>query len=138
IGLVRTVVEGLRVPVTVKMRLGWDDATPSAPYFARAFEDVGVAAVTIHGRTREQGFRGKVNLDGIRAVAAAVERIPVIGNGDVRPGRAIQQRLMGVSSAAEFDGIVAEIRMNVEAHGLPTGWTGEAAISVPSGPNERW
>jgi nifR3 family TIM-barrel protein len=84
IELVRTVVEGVRIPVTVKMRLGWDDDNLSAPFFARAFEKVGVAAVTIHGRTRAQGFGGRVNLDGIKAVVEAVERIPIIGNGDVR------------------------------------------------------
>jgi nifR3 family TIM-barrel protein len=84
IELVRTIVEGVRIPVTVKMRLGWDDDNLSAPFFAREFEKVGVAALTIHGRTRAQGFGGCVNLDGIRAVVEAVERIPVIGNGDVR------------------------------------------------------
>ena len=83
IDLVRQVVEAVPVPVTVKMRLGWDDTNLSAPYFAREFEKVGVAAVTIHGRTREQGFGGGVNHDGIRRVVDAVERIPVFGNGDV-------------------------------------------------------
>jgi nifR3 family TIM-barrel protein len=82
--LVRTVVEAVRIPVTVKMRLGWDESSLSAPHFARQFEQAGVAAVTIHGRTRAQGFHGRVNLDGIRAVVEAVDRIPVIGNGDVR------------------------------------------------------
>lgn len=82
--LVRAVVEAVRIPVTVKMRLGWDEQNLTAPYFAREFEQAGVAAVIIHGRTREQGFGGTVNLDGIRAVVEAVERIPVIGNGDVR------------------------------------------------------
>lgn len=82
--LVRTVVEAVKIPVTVKMRLGWDATQLTAPLFAREFEQVGVAAVAIHGRTREQGFRGKVSLDGIRAVVEAVERIPVIGNGDIR------------------------------------------------------
>jgi nifR3 family TIM-barrel protein len=82
--LVRRVVEAVRIPVSVKMRLGWDDESLSAPYFARAFEQAGVAAITIHGRTREQGFGGSVNLDGIRQVVEAVERIPVVGNGDVR------------------------------------------------------
>lgn len=82
--LVRGVVEAVRLPVTVKMRLGWDDGNWSAPYFARAFEEVGVAGVIIHGRSRAQGFGGSVNLDGIRAVVEAVENIPVIGNGDVR------------------------------------------------------
>jgi nifR3 family TIM-barrel protein len=84
VDLVRQVVEAVPVPVTVKMRLGWDDTNLSAPYFAREFEKVGVAAVTIHGRTREQGFSGGVNHDGIRRVVEAVERIPVFGNGDVR------------------------------------------------------
>jgi tRNA-dihydrouridine synthase B len=81
---VRKIVEAVKVPVTVKMRLGWDDDNLTAPYFAREFEKAGVAAVTIHGRTREQGFSGGVNHNGIRAVVEAVERIPVIGNGDVR------------------------------------------------------
>jgi nifR3 family TIM-barrel protein len=84
IDLVREVVSAVRIPVSVKMRLGWDDAGWSAPFFARKFEEAGVAAVIIHGRTREQGFSGSVNLDGIKAVVEAVERIPVIGNGDVR------------------------------------------------------
>ncbi len=84
VALVRTVVEAVRIPVTVKMRLGWDDSQLSAPFFAREFEKAGVAAVTVHGRTREQGFHGGVNHDGIRRVVEAVERIPVFGNGDVR------------------------------------------------------
>lgn len=82
--LVRTVAEAVRVPVTVKMRLGWDETRLTAPRFARDFEQAGVAAVAIHGRTRAQGFSGSVNRDGIRQVVEAVERIPVVGNGDVR------------------------------------------------------
>ncbi len=84
IELIRRVVNAVRIPVTVKMRLGWDASQLTAPYFARAFEDVGVAAVIIHGRTREQGFSGSVDRTGIRRVVEAVERIPVIGNGDIR------------------------------------------------------
>ena len=81
--LVRTMVEALKIPVTAKMRLGWDDDNLTAPDLARALEDAGIAAVFVHGRTREQGFDGTVNLAGIRAVVAAVKTIPVIGNGDV-------------------------------------------------------
>jgi nifR3 family TIM-barrel protein len=84
IALVRTVVEAVTIPVTVKMRLGWDDTQLTAPRFAREFEQVGVAAIAIHGRTRAQGFSGSVSRDGIRQVVEAVQRIPVIGNGDVR------------------------------------------------------
>lgn len=99
VGLVREVVGAVRLPVTVKMRLGWDDASWSAPYFARHFEDVGVAAVIIHGRTRAQGFSGSVSLDGIRAVVEAVERIPVIGNGDVRTVAAARRMLEATGCA---------------------------------------
>lgn len=84
VDLVRSVVEAVPVPVTVKMRLGWDDRQLTAPWFAREFEKAGVAAVTIHGRTREQGFGGTVNHEGIARVVEAVERIPVVGNGDIR------------------------------------------------------
>jgi tRNA-dihydrouridine synthase B len=84
VSLVQAVVEAVQIPVTVKMRLGWDDSSLSAPMLAREFEQVGTAAVIIHGRTREQGFSGKVSRDGIRAVVEAVDNMPVIGNGDIR------------------------------------------------------
>jgi tRNA-dihydrouridine synthase len=66
------------------MRLGWDDQSLTAPCLARQFEEVGAAAVIVHGRTRQQGFTGNVNREGIRAVVEAVERIAVVANGDVR------------------------------------------------------
>jgi tRNA-dihydrouridine synthase B len=81
--LVKGMVDAVRIPVTAKMRLGWDDQNLTAPDLARALEGVGVAAIFVHGRTREQGFSGTVNLAGIRAVVEAVKSIPVIGNGDV-------------------------------------------------------
>lgn len=81
--LVKGMVDGVKIPVTAKMRLGWDDENLTAPELVRVLEDVGVAAIFIHGRTREQGFTGAVNLKGISAVVAAARRIPVIGNGDV-------------------------------------------------------
>jgi nifR3 family TIM-barrel protein len=82
--IVQTVVDAVKIPVTVKMRLGWDENSLTAPKFAADFERVGVAAVIIHGRTREQGFSGTVNRTGIRRVVEAVSKIPVIGNGDIR------------------------------------------------------
>lgn len=83
LNLVQSVVEAVKLPVTVKMRLGWDNSQLTAPRFAREFEQIGVVAVAIHGRTREQGFSGNVNRDGIRQVVDAVDQIPVIGNGDI-------------------------------------------------------
>ncbi len=81
--LVRGMVDALKIPVTAKMRLGWDDQNLTAPDLAQVLEDAGVSAIFVHGRTREQGFGGRVNLAGIRAVVKAVKRVPVIGNGDV-------------------------------------------------------
>ena len=81
--LVKGMAGAVKIPVTAKMRLGWDDENLTAPELARALEDAGVAAIFVHGRTREQGFGGTVNLAGIRAVVQAVKTIPVIGNGDV-------------------------------------------------------
>src|SRR6187551_3418786 len=81
--LVKGMVDAVKIPITAKMRLGWDDQNITAPDLARALEDVGVAAIFVHGRTREQGFAGTVNLAGIRSVVEAVKTIPVIGNGDV-------------------------------------------------------
>ncbi|HID23367.1 MAG TPA: tRNA-dihydrouridine synthase [Planctomycetaceae bacterium] len=82
--MVAAVVESVRIPVTVKMRLGWDERSITAPELARACQRIGVAAVTVHGRTRQQGFRGRANWRGIREVVKAADVMPVIGNGDVR------------------------------------------------------
>jgi tRNA-dihydrouridine synthase B len=73
-----------RAPLTCKLRLGWDDTCIVAPAMAARLEDAGVSLVTIHGRTTEMRFSGEARLDGIAAVVAAVKRIPVIGNGDVK------------------------------------------------------
>ncbi len=81
--LVRGMVGALKIPVTAKMRLGWDDDNLTAPELAHALEDAGIAAIFVHGRTRAQGFSGTVKLDGIRKVVEAVKSVPVIGNGDV-------------------------------------------------------
>jgi nifR3 family TIM-barrel protein len=82
--LAAAVVQAVSIRVTVKMRLGWDRSSITAPALARRFEDAGIAAVTVHGRTRQQGFHGNVLLDGIAATVDAVRHIPIIGNGDVR------------------------------------------------------
>lgn len=81
--LVKGMIEAVNVPITAKMRLGWDSENITAPELARTLEDVGVSAIFIHGRTRAQGFSGGVDLEGIRKVKEAVKSIPVIGNGDV-------------------------------------------------------
>jgi len=91
--LVRGMVQALKIPVTAKMRLGWDDENITAPDLARALEDVGTAAIFVHGRTRQQGFSGTINLRGIESVVKAVRSIPIIGNGDVTTPEAAKKML---------------------------------------------
>ncbi|MCK6432435.1 MAG: tRNA dihydrouridine synthase DusB [Burkholderiaceae bacterium] len=70
------------VPVTLKMRTGWNDAERNAVSLARAADAAGVAMIAVHGRTREQGYRGHAEYDTVAAVKAAV-RVPVVANGDI-------------------------------------------------------
>lgn len=76
------VMRGVKCPVTVKMRLGWDKSSINCVEFAKAMEQAGVAAVAVHGRTRNQMYAGTANWDWIREVKNALH-IPVIANGDV-------------------------------------------------------
>ncbi len=80
--IIERVAHAVELPVTVKIRKGWDDAHPAAVELARIAQESGAAAVTVHGRTREQRYRPPADWEIIAAVKAAV-RIPVIGNGDV-------------------------------------------------------
>jgi tRNA-dihydrouridine synthase B len=80
------------VPVTVKMRLGWDDSTRNCVDLAKSLEAIGVAAVAVHGRTRVQGYTGFADWDDIAAVKAAVE-IPVFGSGDIRTAADARRRM---------------------------------------------
>ena len=77
------IVQSVNLPVTCKLRLGWDRDHITAPHLARQLESVGVQLITIHGRTTKMRFKGQVDLDGIAQVVAAVKYIPVIGNGDI-------------------------------------------------------
>ena len=80
--IVKAVVEAVPIPVTVKIRSGWDNNSINAVAVAKICEQAGASAITVHGRTRSQGYSGSVDLDIIKAVKENVS-IPVIGNGDV-------------------------------------------------------
>ena len=82
VSLIDAVIGAVDVPVTVKMRLGWDEATLNAPMLARRAEQSGVKMVTIHGRTRCQFYQGKADWRAIARIKQAVS-IPVVANGDV-------------------------------------------------------
>jgi tRNA-dihydrouridine synthase B len=99
--VIGAMVEAVTVPVTAKMRLGWDAGSINAPELARALADVGVSAVTVHGRTRCQGYSGDADWQEIACVKEAVD-IPVIGSGDVEDVRLIERRLR----AGVADGVV--------------------------------
>lgn len=129
--LVKGMVDGVKVPVTAKMRLGWDEQNLTAPDLARALEDVGVAAIFIHGRTRAQGFGGTVNLAGIRAVVQAVRGIPVIGNGDITTPQAARKMLEDTGCAGVSIGRGAFYNPWVFQHTAHYLATGELLPEVP-------
>ncbi|MBF9060510.1 tRNA dihydrouridine synthase DusB, partial [Rhodobacterales bacterium HKCCSP123] len=92
LSLIEAVVAAVDVPVTLKTRLGWDDAMRNAPDLARRAEAAGVRMITIHGRTRCQFYKGRADWVAIRAVTEAV-RIPVIANGDITGPRSASEAL---------------------------------------------
>lgn len=108
--LIRATVAAVSCPVTLKMRLGWDDHCHNAPELARRAEAEGVKMVTVHGRTRQQFYKGRANWDAIRPVRHAVA-IPLVANGDCAS--------------------VADARSMLERSGADAVMIGRAAVGQP-------
>lgn len=135
--LVKSVKDAIPdVPLTAKMRLGWDHESIVAVEVAGRLEQLGVEALAVHGRTKEQGYSGAADWDWIAKVAAAV-RIPVIGNGDLKDGAGAARR----RDAAGVSGLM----IGRAALGNPwifgqikAGLEGRVADPAPIGPRQRW
>ena len=97
--VIRAMVKAVHTPVTVKMRLGWSRDTLNAVELAQAVEEAGAAAITVHGRTREDFYTGKADWKEIQKVVDAV-KIPVIGNGDVTDGKSAKDLMEETGCAA--------------------------------------
>ncbi len=87
----KKIVKGVRVPVTAKIRIGWDSDSINAPHICQILEDVGIQAIAIHGRTRAQAYSGDADWEVIDHCARIVN-IPVIGNGDITSGLDVEKR----------------------------------------------
>lgn len=112
-----------KVPVTLKMRTGWSASHKNALVLARAFESAGVQMITVHGRTREQGYKGLAEYDTVAAVKAAI-RIPVVANGDINSPEKARDVLAFTRADAVMIGRAAQGRpwiFRELAHFLATG-----------------
>ena len=138
--LIDAVVEAVDVPVTVKMRLGWDDDALNAPELARRAEQAGVKMVTVHGRTRCQFYQGRADWRAIARVKQAVT-IPVVANGDVATAEHAAEILQQSGADAVMAGrshygapwtagAIAAAAHGTDAAGLPAGPDGMADYAV--------
>ncbi|MCF6312199.1 MAG: tRNA dihydrouridine synthase DusB [Verrucomicrobiales bacterium] len=135
---------GDRVPVTAKIRIGWDMSSINAPEVCHILEDQGIQAIAVHGRTRSQGYSGEADWDTIDACARAVS-IPVIGNGDIQSAEDVKLRrsqtaISGVMIGRAAMGapwIFREIREALK--GLPPSSSTNTSSELPSATlQDRW
>jgi tRNA-dihydrouridine synthase B len=119
--VIGAMAKAVRIPVTVKMRAGWNETARNAPELARMVQDAGAAAVTIHGRTAEQSYSGSADWDLVSKVANELT-IPVLGSGDcVEPEHVVERMAAGVSGVLVGRGVLRNPWILAQAAELSAG-----------------
>jgi nifR3 family TIM-barrel protein len=119
--IVRSMARAVSIPVTVKMRAGWNDAERNAPTLARMMEDAGAAAVAVHGRTAQQSYTGSADWDLVAEIADVLE-IPVLGSGDcVEPEQVLGRLRQGVDGVLVGRGVLRNPWILAQAADLAAG-----------------
>lgn len=119
--VVGAMAKAVSIPVTVKMRAGWNDRLRNAPELARRVQDAGAAAVTVHGRTAEQSYKGTADWDLVSQIAADLS-IPVLGSGDcVEPGQIVERMRQGVDGVLVGRGVLRNPWILAQAADLAEG-----------------
>src|SRR5262245_20476504 len=120
-GVIAAMTKAVRIPVTVKMRAGWNDTDRNAPVLAKMVEDAGAAAVAVHGRTAEQSYTGSADWDLVAEVADTLT-IPVFGSGDcVEPEQIVARMRKGVEGVLVGRGVLRNPWILAQAEDLAAG-----------------
>jgi tRNA-dihydrouridine synthase B len=131
--VISAMAKAVRIPVTVKMRAGWNDRTRNAPELARMVQDAGAAAVTIHGRTAEQSYTGSADWDLVAQVADNLS-IPVLGSGDcIEPQQVIDRLRSGVSGVLVGRGVLRNPWILAQAADIAAGRAPREVTSIDRG-----
>ena len=119
--VIKAMTQAVKIPVTVKMRAGWNDGERNAPTLARMVEDAGAAAVAVHGRTAAQSYSGSADWDLVAEIADTLT-IPVFGSGDcVEPGQVIDRLAMGAEGVLVGRGVLRNPWILAQAEDLAAG-----------------
>ncbi len=131
--VISAMVKAVKIPVTVKMRAGWSDRNRNAPDLARRLQDAGAAAVTIHGRTAEQMYKGNADWDLVADIASQLN-IPVFGSGDcIEPLQVVQRLRAGLAGVLVGRGVLRNPWILAQASDLVAGLSARKVTMVERG-----